>query len=283
MINFNGKLVTETNLITLDNRGYKYGDAIFETIKVVHGKIFFWEDHYFRLMASMRIMRMEIPMSFTMEFLEAEIIKTINTNGLAKSAARVRLNVDRGDGGKYKPISKHCSYTIVAESMDQSFYELPNPKNYTVDLYKDYFVAPGLLSTLKTNNKAINVLGSIYAEENDLENCLLLNTNKNVVEALNANIFLVKGERIKTPPITDGCIKGIMRKQIIEVIANSGDYIVEETSISPFELQKADELFLTNVIMGIQPILNYRKKAFATTMSANILKRFNVKLRLDQL
>lgn len=283
MINFNGKLVADTNVISLENRGYKYGDAIFETLKVVHGKIFFWEDHYFRLMASMRIMRMEIPMTFTMEFLEAEIIKTINSNGLAKSAARVRLNVDRGEGGKYRPISKRISYTIVAEALPSSFYELSNDQDYLVDLYKDYFVAPGLLSTLKTNNKAINVLGSIYAEENDFDNCLLLNTSKSVVEALNGNLFLIKGETVKTPPLDDGCLKGIMRKQIIEVIANSGDYMIEEASISPFELQKADELFITNVITGIQPIMKYRKKEFATRITADILKRLNTKLRLAQL
>ena len=82
MINFNGKLIENITFISSDNRGYKYGDALFETLKVVHGKILFWEDHYFRLMSSMRIMRMEIPMNFTMEFLEQEILKTINVNGL---------------------------------------------------------------------------------------------------------------------------------------------------------------------------------------------------------
>jgi len=84
MININGTLQENHRIISLENRGYKYGDALFETCKVVHGKILFWEDHYFRLMSSMRIMRMEIPMNFTMEFLESEILKTINANGFAK-------------------------------------------------------------------------------------------------------------------------------------------------------------------------------------------------------
>nr|WP_321237515.1 aminotransferase class IV [uncultured Psychroserpens sp.] len=281
MINFNGQLVEDSKFITNENRGYKYGDALFETLKVVHGKILFWEDHYFRLMASMRIMRMEIPMNFTMEFLEAEILKTINVNGLAKSSARVRLNIDRGNGGKYLPKEKLISYSINVELLNTDFYTTLTLKTYTVDLYKDYFVAPGLLSTLKTNNKAINVLGSIYAEENDFDNCLLLNTNKNVVEALQGNLFLVSGEHIKTPPIEDGCLNGVMRKQIVDVILNSGDYVLEEASISPFELQKADELFITNVIVGIQPILKYRKKEFKTKVSEDILKRLNTKLRLS--
>ena len=281
MINFNGTLIENAAFISSENRGYKYGDALFETLKVVHGKILFWEDHYFRLMSSMRIMRMEIPMNFTMEFLEQELLKTINVNGLAKSSVRVRFNVDRGEGGKYLPKGKTIQYSIIVEKADSDFYTIPKNEHYTVDLYKDYFVAPGLLSTLKTNNKAINVLGSIYAEENGLANCLLLNTNKSIVEALNGNLFLVSGEQIKTPPIEDGCLKGIMRKQIIEVIVNSGDYTVEETSISPFELQKADELFMTNVIVGIQPILKYRKKEFKTKISGDLLRRLNMKMRLS--
>ncbi|MGB3608321.1 aminotransferase class IV [Psychroserpens sp.] len=281
MINFNGKLVEGSSFVTCDNRGYKYGDALFETLKVVHGKILFWEDHYFRLMASMRIMRMEIPMNFTMEFLESEILKTINANGFAKSSVRVRCNIDRGDGGKYLPKERNISYSIIAERLDSDFYTVSNLKAYTVELYKDFFIAPGLLSTLKTNNKAINVLGSIYAEENDFDNCLLLNTNKSVVEALQGNLFLVSGESIKTPPILDGCLNGIMRKQIIDVILNSGDYVLDETSISPFELQKADELFITNVIVGIQPILKYRKKNFETKISEDLLRRLNTKMRLS--
>ena len=97
MINTNGLLQSKSNSnIDLENRGYKYGDALFETLKVVYGKIFFWEDHYFRLMASMRILRMDIPMNFTMEFLEEELLKTVEANNLLKATARVRLNIDRG-------------------------------------------------------------------------------------------------------------------------------------------------------------------------------------------
>lgn len=281
MVNLNGTILDQNEVnITLENRGYKYGDALFETLKVVHSKIFFWEDHYFRLMASMRILRMEIPMEFTMEFLEQEIIKTISVNGLAKSAARVRLNIDRGEGGKYTPITKKINYSIVVDELENEFYTI-DTKPYTVDLFKDYYMSPGLLSTIKTNNKIINVLGSIYAQENSFENCLLLNTNKNVVEALNGNLFLVKGKTIKTPPLEDGCLKGVMRKQLIEIIAKLEDYELLEASISPFELQKADELFTTNVITGIQPITNYRKKSFTVDVATLLVEKLNIKVRLS--
>ncbi|MDN3493381.1 aminotransferase class IV [Winogradskyella bathintestinalis] len=282
MINFNGTLLPQSDSkLTIENRGYKYGDALFETLKVVNGKIFFWEDHYFRLMSSMRILRMEIPMNFTMEFLESEILKTLESNDLLHASARVRLNVDRGEGGKYLPSdTTQVNFNIKAEPHHHPFYTIDANANCIVDLYKDYFVAPGLLSGLKSNNKAIQVIGSIYAKENDFDNCLVLNTNKSVIEALNGNLFLVKGDQIKTPPLEDGCLKGVMRKQILELLSKDVNVNVEEASISPFELQKADELFITNVIKGIVPITKYRKKTYGSDFAQSLVSKLNAKLRL---
>lgn len=280
MINFNGTLQPSTNAtLTIDNRGYKYGDALFETLKVVNGKLLYWEDHYFRLMASMRIVRMEIPMTFTMEFLEQEIRKTLDANALTNSNARVRFNVHRSDGGKYLPKTNSIDYNVVVEPLDSELYQL-NSTSYTIDLFKDFYVAPGLLSTLKTNNKIINIVGSIYADENKFDNCLLLNTNKSIVEALNGNLFMVNDTIVKTPPLIDGCLKGIMRKQVIELITTMEGYELVEESIAPFELQKADELFVTNVIVGVQPITAYRKKEYSHSVAKTLIDKLNVKIRL---
>jgi len=141
-------------------------------------------------------------------------------------------------------------------------------------------MAPGLLSGLKSNNKAMQVIGSIYAKENDLDNCLVLNTSKSIIEALNGNLFLVKGDTIITPPLEDGCLKGVMRKQILELLVTDPNFIVEEASISPFELQKADELFITNVIKGIVPITKYRKKEYNNDFAQSLVVKLNAKLRL---
>ena len=279
MVNINGTLVDNyTKQLSLENRGYKVGDALFETLKVVNSTILFWEDHYFRLMASMRILRMEIPMTFTMEFLEQEILKTIAANQFNNLAVRVRLNIDRGEGGKYAPEHHSIGYSILTERLEEGFYNILKGDHYQVDLFKDHFVAPGLLSTLKTNNKVLHVLGSIYAKDNDLDNCLLLNTNKHVVEALNGNVFLVTGTTVKTPPLEDGCLKGVMRKQVLELLKQEGTYSIEEVSISPFELLKADELFITNVIQGLQPVGIYRKKTFKNTVSSALVERLNAKI-----
>ncbi|SDR84334.1 aminotransferase class IV [Gramella sp. MAR_2010_147] len=280
MINQDGKLVrTENAKLSVLNRGFAYGDSVFETIRVISGKIMFWEDHYFRLMASMRIMRMEIPSSFSPEFLEKEIQNIIEANDLSTSPARIKFAVYRLQGGYYSPATREIGYVISAEAMESSFY-LFNEENYEIELFKDHYVASGLLSTIKSNNRAVNVLGSIYASENGYDNCLLLNEKKSVVEALNGNLFVVKGTTIKTPPLSDGVLNGIIRKQLINILKKTEEYSLEEASVSPFELQKADELFITNVAQGIQPVSKYRKKEFTHTVSKDLLSKLNVKARL---
>lgn len=280
MINLNGKLVANDKAsLSITNRGFAYGDSVFETIRVINGKVVFWEDHYFRLMASMRIMRMEIPATFSPEFLEKEILSLVKENELDTTAARVKFSVYREEGGYYRPETKHTGYVISAEKLSQAFYEL-NEEDYIIELFKDHYITSGLLATIKSNNRAVNVLGSIYADENDYENCLLLNEKKHVVEALNGNIFLVKGDTIKTPPLSDGALNGITRKKLLEIIEKTDDLNLEETTISPFELQKADELFITNVITGVQPITKYRKKSFENRVAKSLLSKLNVKAKL---
>jgi len=273
MINFNGNIESQEHIFS-SNRAFKYGDAVFETIKVVNGTILFWEDHYFRLMASMRIVRMEIPMEFTMEFLEAQIINLIDANNLLNAPARVRMTVFRDTPGLYTPEYNDISYFIEVKALRETTYHLSN-EPCVVDLFKDHYITPQLLSTLKTTNRVLNVIAGIFAKENELDNCLLLNSNKQVIEAINGNLFLVKGNVIKTPPLEDGCIKGVMRKQLIEVIGKLEDYTIEEASMSPFELQKADELFITNVIKGVTSITRYRKKSFDTTVASVLVAEIN--------
>lgn len=280
MINFDGKLLAkDVDFLNHENRGLLFGDSLFETIRVVNGKLFFWEEHYLRLMASMRILRMEIPMNFTMEHLEDLMINTIKANDLDKDPTRVRLTVFRKKGGLYTPDTNNISFIIEVKPIQSSFYNIEDT-DYEVALFKDFYLNPDMLSTLKTNNRILNVVGSVFAKENKYQNCLLLNTNKSVVEALNGNLFMVKGKVIKTPPLADGCLNGIIRSKLIAIVAQIEEFTLIEESISPFELQKADELFITNAIVGIKPITKYRKKDFGNTVAKNLLGKLNAISRL---
>lgn len=279
MVNLNGQITSNSELLTPNNRAFAYGDGVFETMKVVAGKILFWEDHYLRLMASMRIMRMEIPLSFTMDYLEQQIQDTVVALNSTSPAYKARITVYRNEGGRYTPTVNTVSFVVVAEPIDSPFY-LFSTDDYEIELFKDYYVNSGLLSTIKSTNRAINILAGIFAQENDYHNCVLLNENKMVVEATNGNLFLVFGNTIKTPSIESGCLRGVLRKQLLSMAKQLPEYQFEETSISPFELQKADEIFITNVLVGIQPVTRYRKKTYQHQVAKDLHTKLQVKIRL---
>lgn len=273
MINFNGSILSKDANVLTQNRAFLYGDGVFETVKIINNKILFLEDHYFRLMSSMRVVRMEIPMNFTMEYFEEQILSVVNANSLSASS-RARITVYRKDGGYYLPLDNTVSFLINAVALENVSYSFEK-QHYEVDLYKDFYITKQLLSSIKSTNKIINITGSIFADENGLDNCLLLNDSKNVVEALQGNIFMLLGTKLITPPVSEGCLNGVMRKQILNMAKKIENLEIVEEVISPFDLQKADELFITNVIKGIQPITQYRKKSFATKVSTQLLEELN--------
>jgi len=274
MVNLNGTLLSGASpSLTADNRGFLYGDAVFETLKHTGKKVLFFEDHYFRLMASMRIFGMEIPLEFTLDFFEQEFLRTIKGQSVSAPAWRIRLTVYRAEGGRYMPVDNNVNFLIQSEPLDQLKYPQPND-NYVVDLYKDFYVQASMLSNLKSNNKALQVLGSVFAQRQDLQNCILINDRKEVAEALNGNIFLVFGNELHTPPLNSGCLDGIMRKQLM-AMADKLSLKVEERAITPFELQRADELWVTNTITGITPVVQYRRKTYQNYLAIKALDLLN--------
>lgn len=274
MINLNGTLLSETPpSLTANNRGFLYGDAVFETLKHTTTQALYWEDHYFRLMASMRIFGMEIPLEYTPDFFEKEFLRTIKGQSTVAPAWRIRLSVFRNDGGRYTPTTHQVSFLIQSTPLERAPY--PKPANeYVVDLYKDHYVQPSMLSNLKSNNKALQVLGSVFAQRQELDNCILLNDRKEVTEALNGNLFLLFGDTLHTPPLTSGCLDGIMRKLLMR-LSDKLSLKVEERAITPFELQRADELWVTNTIVGISPVVRYRRKTYQNQVALKALDLLN--------
>ena len=275
MINYNENFIYESEHDLL-NRGFLYGDSVFESIKIINNKIIFWEDHYMRLMSSMRIARIEIPQNYTPEFFRSQILNTICKVN-SDFCGRVRLSIFREGGGYYTPVSMSPSF-IIHCAFSESNNFLINDCDFKVDLFKDYYIHDNLLSNLKTNNKLINVLAGIYSKENNLDNCILLNNKKNVAEFLNGNLFIVNQKNIITPSLDSGCLKGIMRKKIIEYSNFFPEYNLEETTISPFELLSAQEIWLTNSVMGIVPVTSYRNKTFTNDLAKVFIDFLNKKV-----
>ena len=268
MINHNGALTsTQSPVFTAQNRGLLFGDAVFETLRYSQDHIHFWEDHYFRLMAAMRIFRMDIPMTFTPEFLEQECLRVIQAQSEIAPAWRIRLTVYRKDGGAYLPTTRDVGYVIEAKALDSEYYL--SAENYTVELFNDYYLQKSMLSNLKSNNKALQVIGSIFMQEQGFDNGILVNDEKEIVEFLNGNLFIVEDGKLRTPPITSGCLDGIMRKQIIR-IAKKLDISCLEESISPFDLQRVQELFMTNAIVGVQSVTSYRRTTYDNSITLKL-------------
>ena len=272
MTNYNGN-IKDLSSDDFNNRGFLYGDSVFETIKIVDNKIIFWEEHYLRLMSSMRILRIEIPNNYTPEFFEKEIIKT-NLKTDSSFSGRVRLTIYRGGSGLYLPNNNFPIFVINSNKTNEKLFKIDRDV-YKVDLFKDYQIQSNLISNLKTNNRVINVIGSIYAQENELDNCVLLNDNKLVTEFLNGNIFIVNDNVIKTPTISTGCLNGVMRKKIIELIKKVPEYKIQEKDFSPYELVSSDEIWVTNSISGIIPVTEYRRKSFSNIIGTIIVNYFN--------
>ncbi len=264
MINFNGNIIDDSiKVFKVSNRNFRYGDGIFETIKVLGKTIHFLEEHYLRLTSSMRLLNMEIPIIFSIEFFKSEILKIINVKSFESS--RVRFTVYRTDGGLYLPKSNKIEYVIEVDELNPS-----NRKNCKIDIFRDFYINQDLLSTIKTSNKIINVLASIFASENNFDNCVLINRNNNIVEAMNGNVFVVNNKLIKTPPLSEGCIDGIIRKKLLEILKKQTEYILAETEIHSLKLENADEVFITNSIIGIQAVSNYKNYKYNNLVSKKL-------------
>ena len=275
MINYNENYINKSDSDLL-NRGFLYGDSVFESIRIVNNKIIFWEDHYMRLMSSMRIIRIEIPQSYTPDFFKVQITNTVSKVN-PSFTGRVRLTIFRDGGGYYAPELSSPSFIVNCSVIDSEEFYLKDSE-FKVDLFKDYYIQNDLLSNLKTNNKLINVLAGIYANENNLDNCILLNNKKNVTEFLNGNLFIVRGNKIITPNLDSGCLKGVMRKKIIEYVKLLPEFSIEETVISPFDLLSANEIWLTNSISGIINVTNYRNKSFSNDIAKIFIDFLNKKV-----
>ena len=271
MINFNGTITDQSDQL-INNRAFLYGDSVFETLRIIDNKIVFWEDHYFRLMSSMRIIRLDIPDNYTPDFLQKNILKLhkmVSKNG----HSRIRINVFRFSEGKYTPENNKSSFMISCDEISSPEFKINNGK-YVVDLYKDYYLDNQLISSIKTNNKIINVVASIYAKENGLNNCVLLNKDKMVAEFINSNIFIIKNHQIFTPTIKSGCLNGVLRSNLINILKKSS-YSISERDISTFDLTQSDEVFGTNVIQGLFCVSNYRNKIYSNNLSKQIIKLLN--------
>ena len=266
-INFNGFLYREDEKVfTINNRAFKYGDALFETIRIIDGEPCFIEDHFVRLKKGMKVLKMH---SGNKE----QVTRLIEKNHI-KKGGRIRLTVFRSAEGYYTPEEgEGKSYVIEAVSLADNSYVL-NEKGSSVDIYNELKRRRNVLSQIKTTNNIPHVLTGIYKRENNLDDCIVLNDQDRIVEAISSNIFLYKNNNLYTPSLDEGCMDGVMRRQVLR-IAKEMNINVFEGMVNGSMLLQADELFLTNAIKGIEWVVAYREKRYFNTATKEILEKIN--------
>jgi branched-chain amino acid aminotransferase len=270
----------EEPVLPHDNRGFLYGDALFETMRANGKVIHFFNDHISRLYHSMKTLGMDVPEKIRTAAINEDIVKLLNKNRHLKGA-RIRLTVFRNSGGKYTPQTNEVSYLISSEKLPSDIYQL-NDEGLVIDIFQQYKKPLNLLSNLKTTNDLIYILAGLFKKEQRLNECILLNENNELVEAISSNLFLVKENILKTPPLKSGCLNGIMRKQILELAEDVGLKISMEQKITPQELLESDEIFLTNAVHGIQWVKGFRNIRYYKSTAKKLIQRLNEITQIDQ-
>lgn len=239
----------DEKIFSIDNRAFKYGDALFETMFSSNGVIHFVADHINRLHLGMQAMGMVIPNDFNTTEINKMILRLARRNRFFKGV-RIRLSVFRNPGGHYTPEVNSISYTIETTPLENTEYEL-NTKGISIGVFTDLRKSVSILSAYKTSGAFPSVLAGIYKSRNGFGDALILNDQGNICEAISSNIFLVKNQILYTPAINQGCVNGIMRGVILQLAKEAGYETIESDCISINDLTTAEEVFVTNAIKGI--------------------------------
>jgi branched-chain amino acid aminotransferase len=274
-VNNNGVLIPATSYsIMAGNRGYLYGDGLFESIRVMNGRAINMDNHYKRLVSGMEALKMNVPPALTVEHFSKEIQTLVNENKII-AGGRVRFSIDRKAGGTYLPETDQVDYYIEAKSFKDNAYKL-NEKGYNIDLYDEIKKDINPLSTYKTKNGLIYIMAKMKAKEKGLDDLLIQNYKMGIIEGGSSNLFVVSNGVLYTPGLDLGPLGGTMRMQVIN-LAIANEIKVYECNISPQNLLVADEVFLTNAIQGVLWVDSYRTKKYWNKTAQHFIKLLNEK------
>lgn len=273
-INHNGGIYEADHpVLAIADHSYRYGDGLFETLRIENGMILFRDNHFKRLFTGLKILKFNVPLLFTKQKIEKEIIELCIKNNCEESA-RVRLSVSRGNGGLYDCDNKF-SYFIECWPLEKS-KETINENGLIIDVFPDARKSIDAFSNLKSANYLPYVMAALWAKENKLNDALVLNQYERICDATIANVFWVKDENVFTPSLGEGCVAGVMRRQILDFALqiSDSDLKMQESELTIDRLLNADEVFLTNVITGVRWVKQFRNKVYHN----NIIQRIFAKL-----
>ena len=250
--------VNQPSLIS-GNRSFRYGDGLFETIRMNNGKLNFPELHVDRLREGMKALKIDGSSLLDEYFLKQKTAELCKKNKI-KDNVKFRLSVYRAGDGLYTPNSNKYGYVLEATPLADSHYEI-NKKGLIVDVYNEIAKPINLLSNIKTSSALLYVMAGLYKKQHKLDEAILLNQNGFICESISSNIFVVYEKQIYTPALSEGCISGVMRKVVMQ-LAKTNDISIVEAQLNPEVLRQADEVFVTNAVGGIRWVMGYGRKRY---------------------
>lgn len=268
---YDGVLVSpDVPLLLSTNRAFRYGDGLFETIRFHKGEPLHWAAHYQRLLKGMAVLQMAAGSFPSRQRVRDSIVDLVVKNRIFADA-RVRLTVFRKGEGLYTPDKMQVSWLIEATNLGQTGYSFPE-KGLKIDVYRDFPKLYSPVSPFKTVASLPYVMAGIYSRENHLDDCLVVNGQGKLIESYNSSLFWVKENVVYTPLVSSGCIDGVFRKSVLELVRQLGLRLVESTGATEDDIRLADEVFLTNTIGGIRWVAAFREQRYFAHVSQKIFR-----------
>ncbi len=246
--------------IAVRNRAFLSGDAVKVSFFIRNGKLIMDEECYFFLMASMRKMRLNIPLSYTLEFFQS-LFRTEIIEGKGIQDGIVNFLVFRNTDGI--TLSK-SSVSYFYEVTEMSDVLAVHERALELDLIKEINVNNNLLSNIRVHSPE-NIYGEIYAQENDLDDVILLNPNKRIARTTFGNLLFLEGNVIKIPKQTEGAYISPLMENFVTFLHKNNLADIQEHEIIAFESQKAEEILLISDEKGIFTVDKIRNKTFGNT------------------
>ncbi|WP_428330264.1 aminotransferase class IV [Mucilaginibacter sp.] len=271
-INFNGEILpADTKLVAINNRAFKYGDGLFESMRLMKGQVKFPELHADRLQRGMKALKIDGYSQMDPWFLKEKTADLARRNKIKHG--RLRLTVYRDAEGLYTPTQNKMGYCLELQSLDEPRYFL-NSKGLIMDIFTELPKPTNYLSNIKTCNSLTYVMAGLYKMQNKLDEVFLLNQNGFLCEASSANVFVYYQKHLYTPALSEGCVEGVMR-QVVIGLAKKNNIPVTEAQINPEILYEADEVFLTNASRGIQSVIGFGVRRYFNELTKLLAEELN--------
>jgi len=250
------------------NRAFMMGDSVKVSFFISNAQLIMDEECYFFLMASMRKMRMNIPLTYTLEFFQHLFrSEVIEGKGILNGIIHFQVFRNQDEG---MLAASSVSYFYEAEEKDVIAIQ---PRLLELDLIKEINVNNNLLSNIRVHCPE-NIYGEIYAQENDLDDVILLNPNKRIARTTSGNLLFLEGDTIKIPKHSEGAYISPLLENLVTFLHKNNMADIQEHEIIAFESQKAEEILLVSDEKGIFPVGKIRNKTFGNIRFTEMIERW---------